>query len=516
MASNVKKKNSKKEYTSLFTTVNLDAFYQNLNNLYSPSELIQRIGGFSRFPLLYKDHDIRASIEKRQAALLDTKLMIEGPDSYLNEFFMDQLQPHEDQLKKDLLWSIFNGYGVEQILYHPSMNGTVIGFNREQYWRFEPLPDLKHVILRNSSGRDAMEMVGQVLPYGKWVLTVNDGTTANPWGEPLAESMIVPYLIKCNAWDLWQDFAKRFANGFMHAQISDPEQREEASKELNKTGKSTFIVTDKDTSIAMHMPPRDSSLYSLMEDKAVRALQKLILGETQTSSTEVRGGSASASVHNEVRQEKTWADIRLVSKGLNEIIKQIAYVNGFDKSKLPKASLIYEPTFSVEQASRDVQLNGIGVKFKKQYYVKNYGIDSADFDLEDPKPASSWGFKQRSKQTYLSPEDMKKFIGSIPNEGGCPVHMDAATASRKGRRQEAEKEEIVELLNRNNEPPLNPDDLVAAILTSKNEKELDAKLNALFDQRNNSFVDVMTEGLYLSAARGAMLGNPEVLPNEEE
>ena len=147
MASNVKKKNSKKEYTSLFTTVNLDAFYQNLNNLYSPSELIQRIGGFSRFPLLYKDHDIRASIEKRQAALLDTKLMIEGPDSYLNEFFMDQLQPHEDQLKKDLLWSIFNGYGVEQILYHPSMNGTVIGFNREQYWRFEPLPDLKHVIL---------------------------------------------------------------------------------------------------------------------------------------------------------------------------------------------------------------------------------------------------------------------------------------------------------------------------------------------------------------------------------
>lgn len=512
MASKIKK-DSKTKYGSLFTKVDLDSFYANLNNLYTVSELLAKIGGRSQFPRLYKDHDIRASIEKRQAALLDTKMIFEGPDEYFKDFFKEQLQPHEDQLKKDLLWTIFNGYGVEQIIYHPSMNGTVLGFNREQFWRFEPLPNMKHVILRSGAGKDGMSLSGQVLPYGKWVLTVNDGTTANPWGEPLAESMIIPYLIKCNAWDLWQDFAKRFANGFLHAQIEDMEQKEEASKELNKTGKSTFIVTDKNTTLTMHQASRDSSIYSLMEDKAVRGLQKLILGETQTSSTEVRGGSASASVHNEVRQEKTWADIRLVSKGLNDIIQQIAFVNGFDKSKLPKVSLIYEPTFSVEQANRDVQLNGIGVKFKKEYYVKNYGINAEDFDLEDPKPASPFGFRQKS--SFLSPDEMTKFIGTTNLNGGCPVHMDA-NSSRKGRKQEAEKEEIVELLNRNNEPPLNPDDLIAAILTSKNEKELDAKLNALFDQRNNSFVDVMTQALYLSAARGAMLGNPEVIKDEEE
>ena len=505
-------KAKKQKYASLFATVDLDSYYKSLNNLYSPSELIKKIGGYSKFPLLYKDHDIRAAKEKREAALLDTKLIVEGPDQYLNDFFMDQLKPHEDQLKKDLLLSVFNGYGVEQIIYNPNMNGTVIGFNREQYWRFEPLGDLKHVILRQASGKSGAEYVGQVLPYGKWVLTVNDGTSSNPWGEPLAESLIVPYLIKCNSWDLWQDFAKRFANGFMHAQIEDMEQREEASKELNKTGKSTFIVTDKNTSITLHQPNRDSNLYSMMEDKAVRAIQKLILGETQTSSAEVRGGSASASVHNEVRQEKTWADIRLVSKGLNEIVQQIGFVNGFDKSKLPVVSLVYEPTFSVEQASRDSQLSTMGVKFKKEYYVKNYGIDPEDFDLEDPKPATSWGFRQKS--SFLSPDEMKKFIGDT--HLSCGHKLDAATASRKGRRQEAEKEEIVELLNRNNEAPLNPDDLVAAILTSENKYDLDAKLNALFDQRNNGFVDVMTQALYLSAARGAMLGNPEVIPNEEE
>ena len=234
-------KTKKEKYASLFSVVDLDSYYKSLNNLYSPSELIKKIGGYSKFPLLYKDHDIRAAKEKREAALLDTKLVVEGPDQYLNDFFMDQLKPHEDQLKKDLLLSVFNGYGVEQIIYNPNMNGTVIGFNREQYWRFEPLGDLKHVILRQASGKSGAEYVGQVLPYGKWVLTVNDGTSSNPWGEPLAESLIVPYLIKCNSWDLWQDFAKRFANGFMHAQIEDMEQKEEASKELNKTGKSAFL-----------------------------------------------------------------------------------------------------------------------------------------------------------------------------------------------------------------------------------------------------------------------------------
>ena len=79
-------KTKKEKYASLFSVVDLDSYYKSLNNLYSPSELIKKIGGYSKFPLLYKDRDIRAAKEKREAALLDTKLVVEGPDQYLNVF----------------------------------------------------------------------------------------------------------------------------------------------------------------------------------------------------------------------------------------------------------------------------------------------------------------------------------------------------------------------------------------------------------------------------------------------
>jgi hypothetical protein len=74
----------------------------------------------------------------------------------------------------------------------------------------------------------------------------------------------------------------------------------------------------------------------------------------------------------------------------------------------------------------------------------------------------------------------------------------------------------VAYLNRHASPPIDPEDLVSAIRTSNSEKELDEKLEALFMNRNNRFVDDMTDALYYAAAKGAMYGNPKVIKNEEE
>lgn len=508
-----KRKVPETEVASIFRRMDLDQFFNSLNNLWSPNELIEKIGGWENLEILYKDQDIYAAIDKRIAALLTSKMMIEGPDPALVKFFEEQLRPHERQLKQDFWWTIFNGYGVEQIIYNEDMSGRVRGFQREQFWRFEPQKDLIHVKLLYGVGSDADRYRNQVLPYGKWVLTTNNGTSFNPIGDSMAERLITPWIFKCNGWDLWQDFAKRFANGFMHAQIEDMEQRDEVRAALEKAGKSSIIVTDKNSSLTLHQANRDSSIYTQMDERTVRAIQKVILGETQTSDMAERGSSGSAGVQNEVRQEKTWADIDLVEKGLNEIIAQIAAVNGFDLNKLPKAILSWDPDFSIEQVTRDQGLYGMGVRFTPEYYKKTYGLSENDFSIKE-EVSQPWGFKQRAKSTYLSAQDMKDFIGDPLESCHHKTNLDATT-SRLSRRQENEKEEIVDLLIKNNEPPLNPDDLIAAIMTAENEKDLDLNLNALFDTRNNGFVDTMTKALYLSAARGAMLGNPEVL-NEEE
>lgn len=499
------------EFESMFSRMDLGEFFNSLSNLWAPGELIDKLGGYENLHLLYKDHDIFSSVDKRISALLTTKMSLEGTDERLVKFFEEQILPHERQLKQDLWWTVFNGWGIEQIIYSEDASGKIDGFQREEFWRFEPQKDLIHVKLV-TSGNPLYR--NKILPYGKWVLTTNNGTSYNPMGDAMAERLIMPWIFKCNGWDLWMDFSKRFANGFMHGKISDIDKKEAMREALEKAGKSSIFVTDKDTELILNQPSRDSTLYTSIDDRTVRAIQKVVLGETQSSDMMERGSSGSAAVHNEVRQEKTWADIELVQKGINEIIRQIGDVNGFDPKSLPKAVLSWDPGFSTEQASRDNTLHGMGIRFTKSYFVKTYGLDEEDFEIKEPE-VSFPSFSQK-KKSFLSLKDMQDFIGIKRTDHVCSPDLKLdASVSRKSRRQETEKEEIVSLLSRSSSPPIDPDDMIAAIMTSKNQNELDEKLLALFDSKNNGFVEDMAKGLYLAAARGAMMGNPEVIDNEE-
>lgn len=509
-----KKKVEDTSFNAMFQRVDVEKFFNALNNLWHPDELIRKIGGYNKLQLLYKDADIYAAIDKRIAALLDTRLVIDGTDPVLVKFFQEQILPHERQLKQDFWWTVYNGWGVEQIIYNEDGSGRVSGFQKEDFWRFEPQRDLIHIKLINTTDN---LLRNKIVPYGKWVLTTNNGSSSNPIGDAMASRLITPWIMKCNTWDLWMDFAKRFANGYVHAKISDEKEKDKVRKALESAAKSTILVTDKNSEFTMIQPNRDSSLYSILDERTVKSIQKVILGETQSSDMQERGSAGSAGVHNEVRLEKTRADIDLVTTAINEVIYQIALVNEFDTTNLPKASLIYDPAFNLDLASRDQTLHGMGVRFNKDYYKNNYGLKDKEFEVVDTDAIStpSFGFGSRGKKTFLSPEEMKKFIGGVVKPCNHGLKLDAET-SRKASRQQNENDEIVAVLNRTAAPPLDSDDLISAILTSKNEKELDEKLNLLFDVRNNKFVDDMTNALYYAAARGAMFGNPETVPNEEE
>lgn len=498
------------EFNAMFARLDVDGFFNQLNNLWAPGQLIRKLGGYQNFDILYKDQDIYAAVDKRMAALLDTRLVIKGESDELIKFFEDQLLPWEDQLKQDFWWTVFNGWGVEQIIYDPDRSCKVIGYQREQFWRFQPMPDLIHAKLVDTT---LPGMMNKIMPYGKWVLTTNNGTASDPYGDPMAERLIQPWIFKCNGWDLWMDFAKRFANGFLHAKIGDKEQMDEMRRTLEKAGKSSVIVTDPNTEVNMIQASRDSAIYTSIEEKTVASIQRVILGETLSSTMEVRGSSGAAEVHNEVRLEKTRADIRMVERALNETITQIAAVCGIT-GDLPYAELVYDPGLNVELATRDTILGAQGIKFTKDYYINNYGLEETEFEIVEPQPQQSF-FAPKGKKTFLSPEDVKEFLGA-PSKHICgSMNLDPNIA-RKNSRQLSEKEDTVDYLWRNGEPPINFDDLIAAINMSENAKDLDKNLTKLFDNRNNSFEDTLTDGLYYAATKGALLGNPEKLPSEEK
>lgn len=506
-----KKEIKKSEISAMLEKVNIDTFFDNLAHYYRPSELVRQLGGRRRFNHLLKDDDIYSCVDKRLAALQDTKLKFEGGDQFLVDFYSQQITPHEDQLKTDFWFTIYNGTGVEQIIYDPTGAKNIVGFEREQFWRFKVQPNLIEAKVEATSNSD---LLGKILPWGKWVVTTYGATKENVFGEPLAEKLIQPWIFKCTGWDLWLDFAKRFSNGFLYAKVEDSDMIEEFREKLEIAGKSSILVTSKVDDVQMIQASRDSSIYSLIDDKTVAKIQRLILGETLSSSMLDRGSSGAAQVHNEVRLEKTRADIKFVEAAINQIVEQTAAVFGFS-GELPKAKLIYDPGLNADLASRDATLNSIGVKFTKKYFETNYGLMDDDFTV-DHSSGGGFPFSQK-KRTFLSPEDVKGFLGPIDktcSHGKLNLASDASVA-RKANRSYNEKEEIVQLLNRIDSPPLDMSELIAAINISKNSKELDENLSKLFDQKNNDFSEVLSMALYNAASRGAMLGNPKRLTKDE-
>lgn len=505
------------EFEAYYKRLDLDHFFGQLNNMWEPNELIWRIGGHKNLKKVMIDPEIYAAFETRKAAILDTKLILESDSEEVKKFFEDQLLPFEDQLKQDFWQAIPFGYSVEQIIYDPDRSCKVIGFQREQFWRYQPMQDLMHVKVIDSSN---YEYVNQLMPYGKFVLTSHGGSYYNPYGDAIVEKLIQPWMFRCTDWDLWLDFAKRFANGFMHAKIEDGTKIDEVKAELAKAAKGAILVTDKNSDLSLIQASRDSSLYATIDDRVIASIQKVILGQTMTSEMQDRGSSGAAGVQNEVRLEKFRADVKMLEKSFNETIKQIAYVCGIEEN-IPTAKLITDIGLNNEQAARDATLNGMGVKFTKQYYIDNYGFKDQDFDIVEPQVNPFGSFAQK-KSLYLKPEDIKKYLGVEHTCISCNTKPNtrkatlAPNVTRKQNRQLEEREDAVSFLQRNGAEPLNMYDIIAAIQSSKNEKELDQKLLALFDQDNSSEVDLLTNTLYHVAAKGALFGNPKVIKNEEE
>lgn len=499
------------EFEAMFSRLDVDKFFQSLNHYYNPNDLVKKLGGIHKFELLTKDTDIGAALDKRLAALLDTKLTLQDGDQDLINLFNEELMPFERQLKQDFFWTVFNGYGVEQIIYNENGTGEIVGFQREQFWRFEPLPDLIHVKLTDTTNN---EWRNKILPWGKWVLTTNNGTYYNPYGDPLAEKLIQPWLFKCNGWDLWMDFAKRFANGFMHAKIDDPTQKEDVRRALEKSGKSAILVTDKNSDLNLIQASRDSSIYTALNEKTIASINKAILGETLTTTMEQRGSSGAAEIHNEVRLEKTRSDISLVESAINEIMEQACAVRGIKGKKIPKAKLIFDPGLNADLAQRDAVLKGLGVSFNKKYFLTNYGLKEDEFEIKEETFPSLFSEKKRS---FLKPEDTKMFLGIEPkhNCGKGRIKLADASLNRKANKSEKDKEDIAQVLMRNTSSPIEMDDLIAAIELSSNEKELDENMAKFIGTNENKFVNDLHESLYYASALAARYANPKPLKKED-
>lgn len=413
-----KREVNKSDFASYFKRIDLDNFFNNLSYHIDPNELIMKIGDRRVLQKLYYDGEIYAAIDKRITALASTKLVLDGPDESVVKFFEEQLYPHERKLKQYLWWTVPYGYSVIQIIYNPDRSGNIDGFQQEEFWRFEPMIDGVHVKLNSSSN---VELNGQILDYGRWVLTVNNGSRTNPKGDAMFSRLYLPWLFKCNSDDLLMKFMERYALGFLIGQTPDGEDVDELLKVLEAAAKGAAVAVTTQDTVQYLQPSRDSSMFSAVDQKVNNLFYRVILGETQTSNLSGSGSYASASIHNEIRLEKTLNDINLVEGGIEEVMRQIADVNGIDPALVPTANLIYDKGLEIDRAARDASIAATGqVQFTKKYFVNQYGFEEDEIEIvEKPDPVASGGwFNKKEKSSFLSAADINDYLEK-PIEAAC-------------------------------------------------------------------------------------------------
>ena len=465
----------------------------------STKALLEKFGGIEKLECVERDAEVSAAIEKRKAALMNTRIQLSHKNPMAVKWFEEQTKPWESDIIEGIFMAIEYGYGVLQIIYNDDKSGRVIGYQVEDPWNFVPQEDLIHVEL--ASERD------ELLPYGKWVLSTSNARASRPAGIGLYERLLAPYLLKAQTSDMWQVFLRRCAGGMLLAQTDSNEDEvlKEVRKMLDQAEKMGSIVTNEETNVTALEIGGDATAFQERDGVLARTVQKVVLGETQTTDQGVRGSSLSAKVHNEVRWEKTLADMIVVKRTYQMILNQIAYVAQIPEEFIPEVDVILDQGVDTERVDADVKLHGMGVRFKKEYFENTYGLNPNEFDVDNSSP----------QQGFL-PFSLK---------GGH--HPPARTVKEKEfsreRRQFSinDPDDIADLMVDSIALPIDPGDVAAAIESAVDAKDLKDKLLVLYDNTNLDFIEEFSQACYAAAASGALRGIPpnkkiEALPEKEQ
>lgn len=224
------------------------------------------------------------------------------------------------------------------------------------------------------------------LPPNKFILTVNNPTFDNPYGENYLGKCFWPAIFRTNGNKWWTIFAEKYGMPWVNASAKDGVKEKDI-----QTMATTFARMIQDGVIAHE----DNWIIELLQAQNIsgEAFEKYltnantditlaILSTTLTS--DIKGGSfAAATVLNEVRKDIVENMQKKAEQTMNSVISLIYELNPWDIQVAPQFALIPEKKVKLEQSERDKNLVEANPEFKptKKYYIDQYGFKETEFDL---------------------------------------------------------------------------------------------------------------------------------------
>ena len=384
----LKKANSKKNLTEeIATRKRALNFYSLANILPDPDIVLRKQGKDMRiYKELLCDPHVFACVQSRKAGVLsldwDINRGIDKDENTENIFkLLKSLDIHK--LINDILDSTLYGFQPLEIIWQKNKSGyilpTKIIAKPPEWFCFDDDNNLKF--------RTKENYYGELLPNKKFLLAQNNPSYNNPYGERTLSRVFWNVTFKKGGMKFWVVFTEKYGMPHLigkHPRGATKEETNTLADMLEEMVQDAIAVIPDDSSVEIQEASKSSSaeIYEKLIDKMNAEISKAILGQTLTTEIGSTGSYAAANTHMAVRQDIIDSDKKLVESVINQLIAWIYEIN-FSNAEVPVFEMFAPEDVDLTLAQRDKILSETGVKFSKEYFIKNYGLEDDDFEIRE-------------------------------------------------------------------------------------------------------------------------------------
>lgn len=289
---------------------------------------------------------------------------------------------------------------------------------------------------------------GEGLPWGKFVVARHFPTYDNPYGLRLLSRCFWPVAFKKGGIKFWLTFAEKYGMPFMLGKYrqgaSDTEQTEMLDRLTSMCRSAVAVIADGGSVEMLNQGSGKGSsadIYKGLKDAMDHEMSKVIVGQTLTSEPGEGGGGSYGlgKQHGETLEDIRAGDQKLIVSVMERISSIYAVVNGLHGREgagvePPSFSWFEEDDPKKDFAERDKVVSETGVRFKKGYYVRQYGYKEDDFEIQETVPdlraersgAVESGLYPSGHKSPASKEEEKEFAEPRHTPGTVPVFTQYA------------------------------------------------------------------------------------------
>lgn len=385
--------------TSLFTEQAVDQFLSFLTGVADPDEVLAKAGiTRARLRALTGDDEITAAMDTRREALLAVpwRLEVDGISDDENypepvQWLWEQLETRCEQVLRSCIEALPYGYSVQEAVYVAGPDGRITwGEITEKPFEWF-IPKLDGTVLYRSRNNPQ----GEPTDPRKFFLTVRNQTYRNPYGEALFSRLWWPWFFRQQGWRFWVRWLERFGTPLLVGKAAGDAQV--MANRLAAIANSAVVAVGAQDVVEIAENHGGAGHFEGFERAICGRIQKVILGQTLTSdaggSSGKSGSYALGQVHNDVRQDRRDADVRLVVKTVQRMVSVLWELNGFP-GETPRFVMADDTGLELDRADRDAKLVQAGVvKFTPDYLLRVYDFEPEDLDIEamtaPPPPAAA-------------------------------------------------------------------------------------------------------------------------------